>query len=265
MKKVILLIFLLVPVTTFAQELKNTRKLASTNYLPIKVEGNVISLSNCKIELDKTGFPKQIQTSFSPSANPTNLLYENIHFHFVGESTGKNNVLKDSGVRFLTTNRENEKGIVKWESTNKNDTLLMEVEGSLKPNGDLVYRVKVIALQTIALKDVTMHIPFVPTVPSNMIGFGISEGTRPEKVEWKWDGPSPNQHHAWLGNSTAGLQYSLKKGAWSNKAKGGVIIGIKGSSMLANNYTGEHTMKKGDVLHYDFSLLVRPFESIEMK
>ena len=250
-----------------AQDLKSGKKLVSLKYVPIKVEGNTLILRNSQIELDKNGFPKQIQTFFNPSTPPTKLLYENIHFHFVRKSDGKNTVLKDGGVKFAKNDKKVDRwnGIVKWNGTSRNDSLVMDVKGKLKFNGQLLYSVKVTALQDIALKDVTMHIPFIPTLPTNMVGFGIADGKRPEKVEWKWNGPFKNDNGAWLGNEDAGLQYTLRKGAWDNKSKGGVTVGIKGSSMLANNYTADHDMKKGDVLNYDFTLFITPRQAIKGK
>lgn len=268
MKKTLLVLFVLTQLALYvtAQELKYTRIPTSTSYVPLKIEGNIITLSGKKIELAKNGFPKQIQTFLNPegtayTTSPTNLLYENIHFHFVRKDNGKNIVLKDGGIQFL---KKSGKGI-KWKSTNQNDSLVMEVNATLGSNGFMVYKIKVLAFQAVELKDVTMHIPFIPTVPNNMMGFGIEDGKRPEKVEWKWDGEDKDQNGAWLGSVNTGLQYTLLKGAWSNKTKGGVTIGIKGSSMLANNYTGEHKMEKGDVLHYDFTLLITPFQAFEKK
>ncbi len=250
-----------------AQELKSTRKLNTVKYVPIKVESNSISLRDSKIELDKSGFPKQINTFYNSTKDPIKLLFENIHFHFVRKSDGKNIILKDGVVKFSKNDKNTDRwnGIVKWKSTNRNDSLIMDVSGKLKFDGHLSYKVKVSALQDVLLKDVTMHIPFIPTLPTIMMGFGINEGKRPEKVEWKWDGPFKDQRAAWLGNPDSGIQYTLRKGAWANENKGGVTIAIKGSSMLANNYTGEHEMKNGDVLYYNFNILIKPLSLIERR
>ncbi len=252
-------------------------------YTPLQVQGNTISLLGRKVALDKNGFPKQIATFFSPemtdyTTTPNNLLAEHIHFHFVRKTDGKNTTLKDGGVQFI----KKEEGTVQWKSRNANDSLVMDVTGTLEFDGFLVYAVKVTALQDVDFKDVTMHIPFNKTAATYMMGFGLKGGERPEKVEWKWDVANKNQDGAWLGNINAGLQYSLRDEhyvrplntnfylqkplllptSWGNQNKGGVTIGIKGSSMLANNYTGERKMKKGDVLYYNFTLLITPFHTI---
>ncbi|TCC92156.1 hypothetical protein EZ428_10530 [Pedobacter frigiditerrae] len=252
-------------------------------YTPLQISGNNISFLGRKVELDRNGFPKQIQTFFSPemteiTATPNNLLYENIHFHFVRKGDGKNIKMTDSGVEFT----KKEAGTVQWKAKSSNDSLQIDVVGSLEFDGFLAYTVKVTALKDVALKDVTMHIPFNKTAATYMMGLGQKGGLRPEQVDWKWEVATKNQDGTWLGNVNAGLQYSLRDEnyvrplntnfylqkplllpkSWGNENKGGISVGIKGSSMLANNYTGEHQMKKGDVLYYNFNLLITPFHTI---
>lgn len=252
-------------------------------YTPLQVQGNSINLLGRKVELDKNGFPKQIQTFFSAEMTdytdiPNNLLAENIHFHFVRNEDGKNITFKDGGVEFT----KKEAGTVQWKAKNASDNLEMEVTGNLEFDGFLSYTVKVTALQEVHLKDVTMHIPFNKTAATYMMGLGQKGGYRPEKINWKWDVANKNQDGVWLGNVNAGLQYSLRDEhyvrplntnfylqkplllptSWGNDHKGGIDIGIKGSSMLANNYTGERIMKKGEVLYYNFNLLITPFHTI---
>lgn len=253
-------------------------------YTALEVQGTTISLLGRKVELDKNGFPKQIQTFFSPEMTdytntPNNLLAENIHFHFVRKSDGKNIKLNDGGIEFT----RKQAGTVQWKSTSANDSLQMDITGRLEFDGFMFYTVKVTALKDIDLKDVTMHIPFNKTAATYLMGLGQKGGERPEKFEWKWDVANKNQDGAWLGNVNAGLQYSLRDEkyirplntnfylqkplllptSWGNGNKGGVTIGIKGSSMLVNNYTGEREMKKGEIQYYNFTLLITPFHTID--
>jgi hypothetical protein len=253
-------------------------------YTPLQVNANSISLLGRKVELEETGFPKQIQTFFTPemtdiSTKPNNLLAEKIHFHFVRKADGVNAVLKSNGITFI----KKEAGIVQWTTKNSNDSLQMDVTGSLEFDGFLAYTVKVTALKDVDLKDITMHIPMATNGATYMMGLGQKGGLRPEKVDWKWDVANKNQDGAWLGNVNAGLQYSLRDDkyvrplntnfylqkplllptSWGNENKGGVEIGIKGTSMLANNYSGERMMKKGDILYYNFNLLITPFHTID--
>ena len=133
-----------------------------------------------KVELNDEGFPKQIQTFFTPEMTgytdqPNALLYEPIHFHFT-KMDGKNFPLKAKGFHFT----KQEPGTYKWEaSTNANDTLQMDVNASLEFDGFANFTVKVTALQDVQLKDITMHIPFKKEMAKYMMGLGLKRRRTP--------------------------------------------------------------------------------------
>jgi hypothetical protein len=261
--------------------------LAQTNdviapYTPLVVEGDsLINLLGRQILVSKQGFPEQIRTFFTPemtdiSTSPNNLLAENIHFHFTRQSDGKDIRLTSQGLHF--TRRE--PGTVEWNATNAAAELQMDVHARLEFDGYLDYKVKVTALQDLDLKEIAMHIPFSPDIAKYMMGLGLKGGYRPDSVyQWKWDVAHKNQDGAWIGTVNAGLQYSLQDEhyvrplntnfylqkplllptSWGNEGKGGISVGIKGKSMLANNYSGARHLKKGDTLYYNFHLLITPF------
>jgi hypothetical protein len=253
-------------------------------YTPLTIQQKTIGLLGRKVEINEEGFPKQIQTFFTPemtgySEQPNTLLYEPIHFHFT-KMDGKNLPLKSKGLVFT----KQEAGTIQWQATtNANDTIQMDVNGSIEFDGFSSYTVKVTALQDVQLKDITMHIPFKKEMAKYLMGLGQKGGERPDPVIWKWDVANKNQDGAWIGSVNAGLQYSLRDEnyirplntnfylqkplllptSWANGDKGGITVGIKGSSMLANNYTGEKSLKKGDVLYFNFTLLITPFHPID--
>ena len=253
-------------------------------YTPLELVGDTaVNLLGRKIIINKDGFPKQIQTFFTEemtgfSKEPNSLLYEGIHFHFTRQSNGKNIDLKSSGVSFT----ERKPGTLKWQATNTSDSLQMDVSASLEFDGFLSYTVKVTALQDMDFKDIVMHIPFQKNMTTYMMGLGQKGGYRPELVDWKWDVANKNQDGAWIGNVNAGLQFSLRDEkyvrplntnfylqkplqlptSWGNDNKGGIQVGIKGSSMLVNAYNGPRSLKKGEVLYYNFNLLITPFHPI---
>ncbi|WP_295670223.1 glycoside hydrolase domain-containing protein [uncultured Mucilaginibacter sp.] len=252
-------------------------------YIPLIVKNNTISLLGRKVEINKDGFPKQIQTFFTPemtgySKLPNDLLTEPIHFHFTKMTDGKNMALKGQGVRFTKT----EPGTVQWKAVSSNDIVQMEVTASLEFDGFIAYTVKVKALQDVDLKDITMHIPFTKDVAKYMMGLGQKGGYRPDNFEWKWDVTHKNQDGAWIGNVNAGLQYSLRDekyvrplntnfylqkplllpSSWGNDNKGGIKVSEVGKSILADNYSGERKLVKGEELYYNFNLLITPFHPI---
>jgi hypothetical protein len=257
-------------------------------YTPLEIVGDtVVRLLGRSIRLSRQGFPEQIQTYFTPEMTemtdrPTNLLAEGIHFHFVRqgkggpESDGKDIRLDPRGLEFT----ERSPGTVSWKAVSTSDTLRMEVGASLEFDGFLSYTVKVIALADVDLKDIVMHIPFQPEAATYMMGLDRKGGYRPDSLlRWKWDVAHKNQDGAWIGTVNAGLQYSLRDehyvrplntnfylqkpliapSSWANGDKGGIDIGVKGKSMLVNNYSGQRQMRKGDTLYYNFNLLVTPF------
>ncbi len=254
-------------------------------YTPLDIRGDtLIRLLGRNIQLSPQGFPQQIQTFFTPemtdtTPDPNNLLAENIHFHFVRQSDGKDIRLKNEGLQFT----ERSPGTVRWKASSVSDELRMDVNATLEFDGFLAYTVKLTALTDLDLKDIVMHIPFQPEVAKYMMGLGQKGGYRPDSMyRWKWDVAHKNQDGAWIGTVNAGLQYSLRDEhytrplntnfylqkpllapvSWANGGKGGIDIGIKGRSMLASNYSGPRHLQRGDTLYYNFNLLITPFHPI---
>ncbi len=253
-------------------------------YIPLQTSGDtMVSLLGRKIIINNDGFPKQIQTFFTKEMtgykdSPENLLTGPIHFYFTKRSDEKNIDLKPSGITFT----ERSPGTVKWNSLLTSDALEVNVGASLEFDGFLAYTVKVTALKDIDFSDIEMHIPFKKETASYMMGLGHKGGYRPPQFEWKWDVAQKNQDGAWIGNVNAGLQFSLRDekyvrplntnfylqkplllpASWGNENKGGITIENKNASTLVNAYSGFRTMKKGDVLYYNFNLLITPFHPI---
>jgi hypothetical protein len=250
-------------------------------YIPLVVKDNAIALLGRKVILDKTGFPAKIETYFTPEmtsfsdkakqviVSPISLIAE--------RSSGFENWTA-TGVKFTET----QPGTVKWEATNTTADLQMDVNGSLEFDGFAEYTVKVTALKDVDLNDIRMEIPFNKDAAKYIIGLNLKGEKRPESYDWKWDVANKNQDGAWLGDVNAGLQFSLRDEnyvrplntnfylqkplllptSWGNDNKGGINISEKGEEVLVNNYSGARTMKKGEVLFYNFNLLITPFHPI---
>ncbi|MEP6712439.1 MAG: glycoside hydrolase domain-containing protein [Ferruginibacter sp.] len=252
-------------------------------YTALKVEGNTISLLGRKVELNKDGFPKQVQTFFTAEmtgyqSQPNNLLAEAIHFHFTKKKDAKDIQWKNNGVKFIL----HQPGTVQWQAINTSEDLKMEVNASIEFDGFVSYAVKVTALKDVELSNIAMQIPFSKPQAKYMMGLGQKGGYRAEDFKWKWDVAHKNQDGAWIGNVNAGLQYSLRDEnyvrplntnfylnkplllptSWGNGTSGGIGIAEKNNAVVADNYTGERNMKKGEILYYNFTLLITPFHPI---
>ncbi|MGN7783055.1 glycoside hydrolase domain-containing protein [Niabella sp. 22666] len=251
-------------------------------YTPLQVTDTTISFLGRKVQVNKDGFPAQIQTFFKPEMTSigtvaNNILAEPIHFHHI-ESNGKAIQWKNEGVRFL----QKDAGTVKWEAVNTSQKLRMQVNAALEFDGFLAYTVQLVALDDLSFKDITFHIPVNPAMADYFMGLGNKGGQRPDSILWKWDVAHKNQDGGWIGNVNAGLQFSLRDEhyvrplntnfylqkplllpqSWGNATHGGIDVFKKGSSVLVNAYNGARSMKAGDTLYYNFNLLITPFHAI---
>lgn len=251
-------------------------------YTPLQINGQEISLLGRKVILDASGFPKQIQTFFTPEMTSigkkaNSMLSEPIHFVVKGSGT-KAEKWNNSGIQFAGK----EEGKISWTSTNTSENLKMQVEGSIEFDGFMDYKVKITALNDIQVQDIAMQIPFTKDNATYMMGLGQKGGYRPENLDWKWDVAKKNQDGAWLGNVNAGIQFSLRDqnysrplntnfylqkplilpSSWGNDNKGGVNIREERGEILVNNFSGARSMKKGEELYYNFHLLITPFHPI---
>ena len=269
------LVFIIIFFTTAVNAQKS-------NY-PLSIEGDTsIRFAGQRLLLSKQGFPEQMPVfpgsdGKDTMAQPTRLLAENIHFHFTNQADGKDIRLKSGGLDF--TARASRK--VSWTVTSAAEALSMEVAGTMRSNGVLEYIVKVTALQDLDLKDIVMHIPFQKDFAQSMVGLGKQGDYQPDSMyHWKWDAAHVEPIGAWIGTAGsgvgigasgavagavgAGLRYTLVGPAtWYNEGKGGIDVGIKGKSMLVNNYSGPRHLSKGDTLYYNFNLQLSRDRSIK--
>jgi hypothetical protein len=229
-----------------------------------------------------------------------NILGEGIHFHVIDSLTHKDisfrnfapnySFIKPDGSGdahtvifkdgFAFTDKT--PGKVSWQAGSISKELQMNVDGSIEFDGYMNYRIQLTALQDISLDDIKLHIPLDTAAARYLMGLNQKGGLRPDTLNWKWDVAKKNQDGAWIGEVNAGLQYSLRDEhyvrplntnfylqkplllptSWGNEGKGGITIKRKGKNVLVDNYSGPRTMKKGDVLYYNFTLLITPFHPI---
>lgn len=218
MNKIIALCFILLLVTRSEAQKKNALTVKEKN----------ISMPGKQIDINTDGFPAMIQTSF-------NLVTEPVHFHVVKASSHKDIKWKSGPLDIKTQKPEK----VSWVVKNTSDSLNMDVEGTIKPNGTLVYTVKIIALNDINLDNIRLHLPFTTEAAKYIKGMGREESLRPEAVDWKWNAGNTGQNSVWVGDVNGGLQYELTDqkykatpASWANDGQGGIHIEQKGKLSL---------------------------------
>lgn len=251
-------------------------------YAPLKVQGNSISLLGRKLTLGANGFPQQISTYFteemtSIGKKPNDVLTKPFQFNVLN---AKGKTEPWTGGRSTVTSSE--PGTVKWTSKGATADVSMNVTGSVEFDGFIKYQVKVTALHDVDLNDIQMVIPLSSVASEYIMGLNLKGEKMPESYQWKWDVAHKNQDGAWIGNVNAGLQFSLRDEnyirplntnfylakplvlptSWGNDNKGGINIEHAGSGVTVTNYSGARTMKKGQVLYYNFNLMITPFHPI---
>lgn len=252
-------------------------------YTSLVVKDSEISLLGRKVILNTNGLPAQIQTFFTPEmtsigTKANNILAVPAQFHIVDNAGKEINNWKNSSFKFT----KKEAGTVSWESTNTDTAVEMQVNGTLEFDGFLSYTVKITALEDVSFNDINFQMPLQPNSAKYLMGLGQKGGERPESFQWKWDVANKNQDGAWIGNVNSGVQFSLRDEkysrplntnfylqkplllptSWGNGDKGGITIAPNGKSVLVNAYSGSRSMKKGEVLFYNFNLLITPFHAI---
>ncbi len=149
-------------------------------------------------------------------------------------------------------------------------------------DGFVDYHLKLKAKGPAQLKDIRLEIPVVKEKAEYLMGLGHEGGIRNPDWRWKWD-QSKNQDMLWLGAVNGGLRVKWKAEnyvrpliniyyafgplqmppSWENNGNGGVDIVQKNSQVIINGYSGTREMIPGDILNFDFELLVTPFRIID--
>ncbi len=251
-------------------------------YTALKVDDNSVSLLGRKLTLSNTGLPAQIQTFFpiemtNISDKPVDILAKPMQFK-VTTADGKQLKFKSEGVNFTTQ----KPGTVEWTTTLKASSLEILLTGHIEFDGFVHYELQVKALQDIALRDINLTMPLHQAISKYFMGLGHKGGLRPEKIDWTWDVATKNQDGGWIGTVNAGLKFSLRDNhyerplntnfylqkplispvSWDNNGRGGIQIDDHQNTTLVKAYSGKRQMQKGEILFYNFNLLITPFHAI---
>lgn len=252
-------------------------------YVPLKISGNTIALLGRSVTLGPNGLPEQIQSFFteamtSISTEPKNVLASPFEFR-ISDAKGQPMVLKSSGTSFIET----KPGMVTWQANNTSTAVSMDIKGTLEFDGFANIEVKLIANEDVTLKDIALDAALYQNASNYILGLGQKGGKTPKSINWKWDVAHKNQDGFWLGDVNAGFQLTLRDenynrplntnfylqkplvlpSSWGNGEKGGIDISKTDNLVKINNYSGSRTMKKGDTLYYNFTLLITPFHTLQ--
>ena len=246
-------------------------------YTPLVMKDKTISCLGREIKLSDLGLPEHITSYFKET--------------MTGIGTNGRSVLAapmelaaDGGawenLNFEIT--KHKQGAIAWKALNQNSRFLMDLEGEMESDGNIAYKVTLVAREDASVEDVALQTHLASGVGRYMMGLGEKGGYCPNDLRWKWD-VEKNQDAVWVGDVNAGIQIRLYDNkyerplntnfyhqkplhmpvSWCNTGNGGIDIHNAADGTRINAYSGKRSVKKGDRLYYYFNLALTPFRPID--
>lgn len=251
-------------------------------YIPVTVENNKINYLGGEIVIAKNGLPSSIVTKYDEMNRLNKDLKNNIlsaPMEFIVESSNGREIF--TAKKWELTKLNN--GAAAWSAQLRSVDFILDVTGRFEFDGFSDFSVKVTAIKNAVVKDIRLKVPFTEKSSKYTVGMGQKGGKRTlESYNWSWD-TVKHQDIIWLGDINAGLNFKFKDEnyarplvniyyglgrlklphSWGNGSKGGACYKQNDDKSLDfAAYSGERTMKKGDVLYYNFEMLVTPVKPI---
>jgi hypothetical protein len=251
-------------------------------FIPVKIEGNSLSILGRTLAIAGNGLPASIVSYFKSSNQYINEKGEYVvhsPFRFIIEKQQEGVISLVPGE--IVFSDKSDAGIT-WKVTNSSEEADLEVSGRLEFDGFVDYTMKLTAKRTLKIRDIRLEVPVVKDKAEYMMGLGHEGGLRTPGWKWKWD-VSKNQDMLWIGSVNGGIRLKLKAEnyvrplinvyykfgplkmptSWGNGGKGGVDITDSEASVIIKAYSGGRTVETGEILNYDFELLLTPFRTID--
>ncbi|UCE40445.1 MAG: hypothetical protein JSV17_13425 [Candidatus Aminicenantes bacterium] len=254
-------------------------------FTPLKLDSTKVSCLGREVTIAKSGLLQSIQSYFTPEvteigkegreilASPIKLVLEDANATVLPWTENGAEITKKA------------EGVIAWESTNTAGPLTMTCSAHMEFDGYVEFNIIITTQEDFQIDDISLEVPLRRDVTKFMMGMGFKGGLCPEQYHWKWD-PEKNQDSAWIGDVNAGLQcsfrderysrplntnfYQLKPlfmpRSWWNEGKGRCdFIQEDEETFMIKASSGERTIKRGEELHYNFSLLITPFKTLDTK
>lgn len=177
---------------------------------------------------------------------------------------------------------KHKQGAIAWKALNQNSRFLMDLEGKMESDGNIEYKVTLVAREDAAVEDIGLRTHLASGIGRYMMGLGEKGGYCPKDIRWKWD-VEKNQDGPWIGDVNAGLQIRFYDDtyerplntnfyhqkplhmpvSWCNNGNGGIDINQAADGTRINAYSGKRQVKKGDKLYYYFNVAITPFRTID--
>jgi hypothetical protein len=250
-------------------------------FYEITREANRIKILGRTITIAPTGLPAEITTFFEPSNQflvSSGEAVINHPFRFIIEKENGEMMQLEPGELEFTDRSPSH---LSWQVINRCDECELVCSGRMEYEGYMDYQLALRSKETLKVKDIRLEIPVNKDKAKYMMGLNHDGGLRTPQWEWKWD-TTKNQDMLWIGDVNGGLRFKWKAEnyvrpliniyysfgplflppSWGNGGKGGVNVLDKDNDVLVSAYSGPRELKTGEVLNYDFELLITPFKTI---
>ncbi len=249
-------------------------------FLPIEIDGSVLSILGRTMELANTGLPARISTCFAPGVDrftgePAAILAAPVSFHCA--TSGAESRWTPDELRIAQPGP----GTAQWETRARSGPLALDVMGRLEFDGHSLFELTVTADETCDVDDMRLTIPLREEIARYMMGFGREGGACPSGWHYRWDERYAN-HNVWIGDVHAGLQLKLRHAedrwdlydladaglpdSWHNSGSGGASVQAReGGVVELSAYSGPRTMRAGESISFRFSLLITPVKLLAVK
>ncbi|MES1259233.1 MAG: glycoside hydrolase domain-containing protein, partial [Gemmatimonadota bacterium] len=254
-------------------------------YPPVRAVPGGFSILGRGVQLDALGFPKQVTASFSPEmTSRTTTARPLLASPFALQVEDAAGVVRPWIPGTLRTIQATASR-AEFHSSGRFGDLRLDVTGDLEFDGNLEYRVALVATKNTPVHDIRLTIPMRRDVARLFMGLNRPGGTRPDSYDWKWDVATHNQDAFWFGDVNGGMQLTFKDEqyvrplntnfylqsplraprSWSNDGKGGCRFAAEAAVYRATCFSGPRTLSAGDTLWFNFRVLVTPFHTIDTK
>ena len=253
-------------------------------YTPVRAVPGGFAILGRTIQLDPLGFPKQISASFTTEMTARTTTARpmlSAPFALQVEDTSGTVAPWRPGV-LRTTHATASRAT--FHSSGRQGDLHLDVNGQLDFDGNIEYRVALVATKSTPVSDIRLAVPMRRDVARYFMGMNRPGGTAPDHYDWQWE-VTHNQDAFWIGDVNAGMQVTFKDEkyarplntnfylqsplvmprSWSNDGRGRCSFVTVALVYRAVCGSGARTLAPGDTLWFNFRVLVTPFHTIDTK
>jgi hypothetical protein len=251
-------------------------------YEEIAREGNLIKILGRTVSIAPSGLPAQITSFFEPSNQflvPDGEAVTSHPFRFIVEKeNGEMIEFEPAALEFTDRSPSH----LSWQVIHNGEECELVCKGRMEYDGYMDYELALQSKESLKVKDIRLEIPINKNKGKYMMGLNHEGGLRTPQWEWKWD-TTKNQDMLWIGDVNGGLRFKWKAEnyvrpliniyysfgplhlppSWGNGGRGGVNVREKDNVVMVSAYSGQRELSPGEVLHYDFELLITPFKTID--